>query len=164
MVPCGGSPTLRRGGGNQKWPTSGRIGDITGAVWGVCNAAEMHIKSEVAHKWGGGYITPTVSGVPNASELWTKSEVAHKWADWLHQLPPCLLNRQFAHLWANSDFVPRFEVLGTPPGCRGHVANPPTSVHFSFCPPLWSVGDVLGNRGYVANPPTCGPLLICSPL
>ena len=52
----GGSPTLKSGGQNQKWPISG-----------------LH-----------GYITPTASGLPNASKQGTKSEVAHKWARWLH--------------------------------------------------------------------------------
>ena len=32
-----------------------------------------------------------------------------------------------AHLWATSDFAPRFEAVGTPPGSRGYVATLPTS-------------------------------------
>ena len=60
-LPPRGSPPLRGGGKNQKWPTSGR----------------------------GGYITPAAYGVPSASERGTKSEVAHKWARWLHN--PCRL-------------------------------------------------------------------------
>ena len=40
-----------------------------------------------------------------------------------------------AHLWATSDFVPRFEAEGIS----------------------------LGGRGYVATLPACGPLLILSP-
>ena len=54
-LPSRGSPPLRRGGQNQKWPTSGQ----------------------------NGYLTPAVSGIPNASERGAKSEVAHKWAKWL---------------------------------------------------------------------------------
>ena len=46
----------RRGGQNQKWPTSGQ----------------------------GGYITPAAWGVPTASERGDKSELAQKWARWLH--------------------------------------------------------------------------------
>ena len=59
--PCriGGSPPLRSGGQNQKWPTSGQSG----------------------------YLTPAVSGIPTASERGAKSEVAHKWAKWLPH--PC---------------------------------------------------------------------------
>ena len=54
-----GSPPLRSGGQNQKWPTSGQSG----------------------------YLTPAVSGIPAASERGAKSEVAHKWAKWLPH--PC---------------------------------------------------------------------------
>ena len=58
-LPYRGSPPLRSGGQNQKWPTSGR----------------------------NGYLTPAVSGIPTASERGAKSEVAHKWAKWLPH--PC---------------------------------------------------------------------------
>ena len=58
-LPYRGSPPLRSGGQNQKWPTSGR----------------------------NGYLTPAVSGIPTASERGGKSEVAHKWAKWLPH--PC---------------------------------------------------------------------------
>ena len=51
--------TIRAGGQDQKWPTSGR----------------------------NGYLTPAVSGIPTASERGAKSEVAHKWAKWLPH--PC---------------------------------------------------------------------------
>ena len=54
-----GSPPLRSGEQNQKWPTSGQSG----------------------------YLTPAVSGIPTASEREAKSEVAHKWAKWLPH--PC---------------------------------------------------------------------------
>ena len=54
-----GSPPLKSGGQNQKWPTSGQSG----------------------------YLTPAVSGIPAASERGEKSEVAHKWAKWLPH--PC---------------------------------------------------------------------------
>ena len=58
-LPYRGSPPLRSGGQNQKWPTSGQSG----------------------------YLTPAVSGIPTASERGAKSEVAHKWAKWLPH--PC---------------------------------------------------------------------------
>ena len=58
-LPYRGSPPLRRGGQNQKWPTSGQSG----------------------------YLTPAVSGIPTAAERGAKSEVAHKWAKWLPH--PC---------------------------------------------------------------------------
>ena len=58
-LPYRGSPPLRSGGQNQKWPTSGQIG----------------------------YLTPAVSGSPTAAERGAKSEVAHKWAKWLPH--PC---------------------------------------------------------------------------
>ena len=54
--PPRGSPRLRSGGQNWRWPTSGQ----------------------------GGYITPAAQGVPTASERGAKLEVAHKWARWLH--------------------------------------------------------------------------------
>ena len=60
-LPYRGSPPLRSGGQNQKWPTSGQ----------------------------NGYLTPAVSGIPTASERGAKSEVAHKWAKWLPH--PCRL-------------------------------------------------------------------------
>ena len=58
-LPYRGSPPLRSGGQNQKWPTSGQSG----------------------------YLTPAVSGIPTASQRGAKSEVAHKWAKWLPH--PC---------------------------------------------------------------------------
>ena len=58
-LPYRGSPALRSGGHNQKWPTSGR----------------------------NGYLTPAVSGIPTASERGAESELAHKWAKWLPH--PC---------------------------------------------------------------------------
>ena len=60
-LPPRGSPPLRRGGQNQKWPISGE----------------------------GGYIIRAASGIPATSERGAKSEVAHKWARWLHH--PCRL-------------------------------------------------------------------------
>ena len=57
----GGSPPLRSGGQNQRWPASGQ----------------------------GGYMTLAASGIPTASERGAASEVAHKWARWLHK--PCRL-------------------------------------------------------------------------
>ena len=58
-LPYPGSPPLRSGGQNQKWPTSGQYG----------------------------YLAPAVSGIPTASERGPASEVAHKWARWLPH--PC---------------------------------------------------------------------------
>ena len=46
-----GSPPLRSGGQNRKWPTSGQSGYLTHAVSGIPAAAERGAKSEVAHKW-----------------------------------------------------------------------------------------------------------------
>ena len=119
--PCrlGGSPPLRSGGQNHRWPTTGQGGYITPAASGVHTASERGPESEVAHKWarwlhnpcrlggphrfraGGrirsgpqvgkvaGYTTPAAWGVPTASERGAESEVAHKWARWLHN--PCRL-------------------------------------------------------------------------
>ena len=58
-LPYRGSPPLRSGGQNQKWPTGGQ----------------------------NGYLTPAVSGIPTASGRGAKSEVAHRWAKWLPH--PC---------------------------------------------------------------------------
>ena len=60
-LPAQGSPPLRSGGQNQKWPTSGQSG----------------------------YVTLAISGIPTASERGAKSEVAHLWAKWLRH--PCRL-------------------------------------------------------------------------
>ena len=118
--PCrlGGSPPLKSGGQNQKWPTGGQGGYIAPPTPGIPTASQPGAKSEVAHKWArwlhhpcrlgvspplqsegqnqkwptsgqGGYITPAAPGIPTASERGTKSEVAHKWARWLHN--PCRL-------------------------------------------------------------------------
>ena len=46
-----GSPPLRIGGQNQKWPTSGQSGYLTPAVSGIPTASERGAESEVAHKW-----------------------------------------------------------------------------------------------------------------
>ena len=62
-LPFGGSPTLQSRGQNHKWPTSGRIGYITPAVWGVPNALERGTKSEVAHKWADWLRHPCRMGV-----------------------------------------------------------------------------------------------------
>ena len=108
MTPAAwGSPPLRSGGQNHRWPTSGQGGYITPAAWGVPTASEWGAESEVAHKWGkvatsplprggspplestgqnhrwptsgqGGYITLAAWGVPTASEWGAESWVAHK--------------------------------------------------------------------------------------
>ena len=109
----GASPTLQRGGQNQKWPISGQGGYKTTAAWGVLTASERGVESKVAHKWArwlhnpcrlwgshhfrargqdqkwpisgqGGYTTPAAWGVPTALERGVESKVAHKWARWLH--------------------------------------------------------------------------------
>ena len=111
-LPYRESPPLQSGGQNQKWPTSGQIGDLTPAVSGIPAASERRAKSEKGpqvgksstspllyrgssqlqrggqnQKWPTsvqiGYLTPAVSGIPTASERGAKSEVAHKWAKWL---------------------------------------------------------------------------------
>ena len=60
-LPSGGSAMLPCRGQKQKWPTSGRIGYITLAIWGFLNA----------------------------SMRGTKSQAAQEHADWLHY--PCYL-------------------------------------------------------------------------
>ena len=47
-LPPRGSPPLRSGGQNQKWPTGGQLGYITLAAWGVPTASERGAESEVA--------------------------------------------------------------------------------------------------------------------
>ena len=63
-LPTRGSPALRSGGQNQKWPRCGQ----------------------------GGYVTPAASGIPSASQRGPKSEVAHLWARWLRN--PCRLGNR----------------------------------------------------------------------
>ena len=63
-LPYRGSPPLRSGGQNQKWPTSGRIGYLTPAVSGIPTAAERGAKSEVAHKWANCLPHPCRIGEP----------------------------------------------------------------------------------------------------
>ena len=117
-LPPRGSPPLRNGGQNQKWPINGQGGYNIPPASGIPSASKRGAKSEVAHKWArwlhhplpprgsptlqsggqnqkwpidgqGGYITLAASGIPTTSERGAKSEVAHKWARWLHQ--PCRL-------------------------------------------------------------------------
>ena len=116
--PCRiGDPTAsKRGGQNQKWPTSVQSGYLTPALSGIPTASERGGKIRsgpqvgkmaTSHlpyrgspplqrggqnqKWPtsgqNGYLTPAVSGGPTASERGAKSEVAHKWAKWLPH--PC---------------------------------------------------------------------------
>ena len=84
--PCciGGSPTIQSGGQNQRWSTSGPVGYITPAAWGVPTALERGTGSEVAHKWARWLHNPCRLGVPNTSEWGTESAVTHKWARWRH--------------------------------------------------------------------------------
>ena len=96
-LPPRGSPRLRSGGPDQKWPINGQGGYITTAASGIATASERGAKSEVAHTWAmwlhhhcrlgdphgftaggrnqkwpingqGGYITPAASGIPTASK------------------------------------------------------------------------------------------------
>ena len=86
-LPYRGSPPLKSGGQNQKWPTSGRNGYLTPAVSEIPTASERGADSEVAHKWAKWLPHPCRIGFPTASERGAKSEVAHKWAKWLPH--PC---------------------------------------------------------------------------
>ena len=52
-LPAGGSPTLRSGGKNQKWPTTRLRGYITPTLWGVPSASGWGKEAEVAHTWAG---------------------------------------------------------------------------------------------------------------
>ena len=110
-LPSRGSPTLQSGGQNQKWPTNGRFGYITIAVWGLQHfragdkiRSGPQVGSLAASptpsrgsptlqswwenwKWPTngqiGYIGPAIWGVPNASHRGTKSKVVDKCTDWL---------------------------------------------------------------------------------
>ena len=117
-LPSRGSPPLKSGGQNQKWPTCGQSGYVTPAVSGIPPVSQRGAKSEVTHLWANwlrhpchlgdphrfraegqnqkwptsgqsGYVTPAVSGIPTASERGAKSELAHLWAKWLRH--PCRL-------------------------------------------------------------------------
>ena len=46
-----GSPPLKSGGRNQRWPTSGQASYITPAAWGVPIASERGVTSEAGHNW-----------------------------------------------------------------------------------------------------------------
>ena len=50
-LPSRGSPLLRSGGQNQKWPTCGQSGYVPPAVSGIPTASKRGAKSEVAHLW-----------------------------------------------------------------------------------------------------------------
>ena len=52
------------GGGGQRWPTSGPVGYITPAAWGVPTASERGAESEVARTWGGWLHNPCRLGGP----------------------------------------------------------------------------------------------------
>ena len=76
-LPYRGSPPLRSGGQNQKWPTSGQNGYLTHAVSGIPTASEREAESEVAHKWAKWLPQPRPHrGSPPLSERGAKSEVA----------------------------------------------------------------------------------------
>ena len=88
-LPPRGSPTLKPGGQNRRWPTCGQGGYITPAVWGSPPLKSGGQNQRWPSCGQGGYITPTASGIPSASERGAKSEVAHLWARWLRN--PCRL-------------------------------------------------------------------------
>ena len=55
----------RGAGGNQTWPTSGLVGYITPAAWGVPTASKQGAQSEVAHKWARCLYNPCRLGGPH---------------------------------------------------------------------------------------------------
>ena len=58
---------------NPKWPTSGPVGYITHAVWGVPYAPQRGTKSEVARTWDQWLHGLALWGFPDAAEQGTKS-------------------------------------------------------------------------------------------
>ena len=105
---------LHNGAQYSQWPTSGRIGSITPAIWGDPKPSQRGGNINNGPQGGGlatqtlssggppmlrscgqyqgwptsgriGYITPAIWGVPNASQRGTILEVINKWADWLHK-------------------------------------------------------------------------------
>ena len=79
-LPTRGSPTVHSGG--RKYPTSGQIGYVTDAVWGVHNIVERGTKSAVAHNWADLLCHPcNLGGSSSPSDRGTKTKVAHKWAN-----------------------------------------------------------------------------------
>ena len=68
-LPPRGSTPLRSGGHYQRWPTSGQIGYITPAAWGVPIGSEQGAKSEVAHKWARCLHNPCRLGGPQRFRL-----------------------------------------------------------------------------------------------
>ena len=110
-LPSRGSPPLRSGGQNQKWPTCGQSGYVTPTVSGIPTASERGAKSEVAHLWAKWLRQPLPSqGSPPLQSGGGGSEVAHLWAKWLRH-PYCLGDphrfragggggSKVAHLWA----------------------------------------------------------------
>ena len=87
--PCclGGSPPLKSGGQNQRWPTSGPGGYMTPAAWGSPPLQSGGQNQKWPTSGPGGYMTPAAWGVRTASERGAESKVAHKRARWLHN--PC---------------------------------------------------------------------------
>ena len=57
----GGSPTVQSRGHHQKWPTSGRVGYTTPAVWGIPNTSKRGTSGRIA------YTTLAIWGLHNAS-------------------------------------------------------------------------------------------------
>ena len=83
-----GIPQCLARGENQKWPTSGHNGYITGVFSGLPNADQGE-KITNGPQVGTMATSPLPSwGTPMPSKG-RKSEMAHKWAHWLHH--PCLL-------------------------------------------------------------------------
>ena len=88
-LPSRGSPPLRSGWENQKWPTCGQSGYVTPAVSGIPTAVERGSNQKWPTCGQSGYVTPAVSGNATASKRGRKSEVAHLWAKWVRH--PCCL-------------------------------------------------------------------------
>ena len=118
------------------------------------------ILSPALKRWGPpggrGYVTTrAICGPPVIP-----SPALNRWG------PPILQGLCYhpAHLWANSDSVPRPKSLGTPQGAGVMLPAGPFVGHFWFRTPPWSVGDPPYCRGYVTSRPICGPLLIPYPV
>ena len=96
--PCRiGEPHRHQSGGqNQKWPTSGQIGDLTPAVSGSPTATRAGGKIRSGPQVGKVDTSPLpYRGAPPPPERGAKSEVAHKWANWLPH--PCRIGEPHRH-------------------------------------------------------------------
>ena len=52
LLSSGGPPMLQSGGESQQWPTSGRIGYTTPAIWGFPNASERGDQIRIGSELG----------------------------------------------------------------------------------------------------------------